>query len=69
MAAGDAYTTRYDEITQGFKRMERCVDDTILWDDNLEENFNRVCKYITRCTRAGITFNEDKFCFERKELD
>ena len=39
MATGDAYTARYNEITQGFERMERCVDDTILRDDNLEENF------------------------------
>ena len=66
MAAGDTYTARYDEITQGFERMERCIYNTILWDDNLEENFKRVCKYITRCARADITFNEDKFCFGRK---
>ena len=59
MAAGDAYTARYDEITQGFERM----------DNNLEENFKKVGKYITKCARAGITFNEDKFCFGRKELD
>ena len=49
--------------------MERCVDNKILWDDNLEENFKRVCKYITRCARAGITFNKDKFCFVGKELN
>ena len=30
MAARDAYTARYDKITQGFEHMERCVDDTIL---------------------------------------
>ena len=45
--------------------MERCVDVTILWDANMEESFNRVCKYITHCSRAGITFNEEKFCFGR----
>ena len=69
MAAGDAYTPRYDKITQGFECMERCVDVTILWDNKLEENFKRVCEYITRCARAVITFNEDKFRFGRKELD
>ena len=42
IAAGDAYTARYDEIPQGFERMERCVDDTILWDSSLEANFSRV---------------------------
>ena len=61
MAASDAYTTRYNKITQGFERLERFFHNIIKWDTNLEENFNRVCKYITKCSRAGITFNEDKF--------
>ena len=69
MAAGDAYTARYDKITQGFKHMERCVDNTILYDSNIEENFNRVCQYITKCSRAGITFNEEKFCFGQEQLE
>ena len=30
MAAGDAYTARYDNITQWFKHMEQCIDITIL---------------------------------------
>ena len=37
--AGDAQTTRYDKTTQVFGRMERCVDNIILWDHKLEENF------------------------------
>ena len=69
MAAGDAYTARYDEITRGIERMERCIDDTILWDHSVEENFNRVCQYLTHCSRAGITFNEEKFSFGREELE
>ena len=32
MVAGDTYTARYDEIAHGFERMERWVDETILWD-------------------------------------
>ena len=35
---------------------------------NIEENFNRVCQYITKCSRAGITFNQEKFCFSREQL-
>ena len=37
MAAGETYTAGYDEITQGFEPMERCVDDTILHDSNKEK--------------------------------
>ena len=69
MTAGDAYTARYHKITQGFERMERCVDDMILHDSNLEENFHWVCKYFMTCSRAGITFNEEKFCFGRQQLE
>ena len=69
LAAGDAYTARYDSITKGFKQMEKCVDDTLLWDWSLEENFNRTCEYLTHCAGHGITFNEDKFCFGRKEVE
>ena len=49
--------------------MERCVDNTILYDSNLKDNFNRVCQYITKCSRPGITFNEEKFCFGQEQLE
>ena len=49
--------------------MEKCIDDKILWDHSMEENFNRVCRYITHCSRSGITFNEEKFSFGREELE
>ena len=68
MTAGDAYTARYKKSIQGFKRMEVFVDDALLWDASIEENFNRFCQYITKCSSAGITLNE-KFCFGQEELD
>ena len=37
MASGDDNTTKYKKITQGFERMERCVDDNFLWDANIEK--------------------------------
>ena len=61
LAAGDACTARYNEITKDFSQMEKCVDDTLLWDGTLEENFRRTCEYLTHCSARGITFNEKKF--------
>ena len=49
--------------------MERCINDKILWDNSVEDNFSRVCQYITHCSQAGITFNEEKFSFGREELE
>lgn len=69
LAAGDAYTARYDEITKDFSQMEKCVDDTLLWDGTLEENFRRTCEYLTHCGERGITFNEEKFKFGRMEVE
>ena len=69
LAAGDAYTARYDEITKNFSQMEKCVDDTLLWDSTIEENFRRVAEYLTHCSARGITFNEEKFKFARMEVE
>ena len=49
--------------------MERCMDNMILHDSNLKDNFKRVCQYITTRSRASITFNEEKFCFGRQQLE
>ena len=69
LAAGDACTARYNEITKDFSQMEKCVDDTLLWDGTLEENFRRTCEYLTHCSARGITFNEKKFKFGRMEVE
>ena len=69
LAAGDAYTARYDDITKDFVRKEQCVDDTLLYDETLEENFQRTCGYLSHCNARGITFNEEKFKFGRMEVE
>ena len=38
-ASGDAYTKRFDDITSDVERKTRCIDDTILWDMNMESAF------------------------------
>ena len=40
--AGNGYTQRSDIITEEFKDIDKCIDDTILWDDNIEGNFYKV---------------------------
>ena len=62
-ASGDAYTRRFDDITAGQKRVVRCVDDSLLWDSDIESAFWHTCKYIKLCADSGIIFNRDKFTF------
>ena len=69
LAAGDAYTARYDRIIEGFKDMKKCVDDSILWSRTLEDIFHHTCKYISHCAGAGISFNPSKFRFGMEEVE
>ena len=36
---GDAYTHRFDNITSKFQNVVRCVDDSLLWEDDLKTSF------------------------------
>ena len=35
--SGDAYTARYDRITEGARNMRRVIDDTLLYEDDIEK--------------------------------
>ena len=39
------------------------VDDSILWDKTLEDNFVSVCRYLEIYGKAGLVVNGDKFQF------
>lgn len=63
IAAGDAYTRRYDEIIKDVKNKVKCVDDTLLWEDSVDESYKQVYRYLQICQRNGITLNKEKFQF------
>ena len=69
LAAGDAYTARYDRIIEEFKDVKKCVDDSILWAETLEDIFHHTCRYISHCAGAGISFNPSKFRFGAEEVE
>ena len=68
-AAGDAYTRAYDDITMDVPRKVKIVDDSLLWDINIEEAFHHTVKYIDLCARNGVIFNPEKFAFARETVD
>ena len=63
IAAGDAYTRRYDEIIKDVQNKIKCVDDTLLYDSDIESAFYRAWDYLQLCMDNGITINENKFQF------
>ena len=69
LAAGDAYTERYDRIIGDVENKTKCVDDTCLWSSNISDSFFQACNYLTLCSRNGIVFNKEKFVFCNKEVE
>ena len=63
LVSGDGFNERYDAITSDFKRKERCVDDTVMWANNVEDSFLQMCQYLDLCEKNGIVLNPQKFQF------
>ena len=68
VCSGDAYTHRFDRITQDLSNVVQCMDDSLLWDDNVKSMFDFKCKYMSTCSRVGINFNQKKFTFAKDEV-
>lgn len=66
LASGDAYTRRFDEIisqSQQLQNHTKCVDDTLLWADDIETAFFQTCKFLNLVGDNGIILNPTKFQF------
>ncbi len=69
LSSGDGYNRRFDAILSSFERKERCVDDTIHYDTDLEQHWWRTIELLTRVGQAGIVLNPDKFQFCVRKAD
>ena len=69
LASGDGYTQRFADIAKDINNKRTIIDDTVIWSDNLEDNFKQVCHMLEVCSRAGLIFNSDKFQFGRDTVD
>ena len=64
IASGDAYTSRYDLIIEGVERYAKCVDDTILWSQSIEDSFTQTAQYLELCRKKwySTTSEEIQLC-------
>lgn len=69
LSSGDGYNCRFDAVLSAFERKERCVDDTIHYDSDLEQHWLRTIDFLTRVGQAGIVLNPDKFQFAERSVD
>ena len=68
-ASGDGYSRRYDEIVSTIPDKTKCIDDTLLWADDLEASFHQAVQWLDICGRNGITLNPDKFQFAQDTVE
>ena len=65
IASGDGYSRRFDEIIADIPRKTKCVDDTLLWSNSIEEAFFQAVEWLDTCGRHGVTLNPSKFAFAK----
>ena len=69
LSSGDGYNRRFDAIISDFERKERCVDDTVYYDNDLEENWWRTIDFLSTVGASGIVLNPDKFQFSQRVVN
>ena len=69
IASGDGYSRRFDEIVADVPHKTKCVDDTLLWSDTIEEAFFQAVEWLDICGRNGITLNPSKFTFAQNTVE
>ena len=67
LSSGDGFTERMDGIYEGTERMKRCVDDSLLHDTSIREQFVRTCRFLDLGGNHGAIFNPSKFQFCKKK--
>ena len=69
IASGDGFSRRFDEIVSEVPNKTKCVDDTLLWSDSVEEAFAQAVDWLELCGKHGIILNPDKFTFAQETVN
>ena len=69
VGSGDGYTDRYDRIILDTPRKTKCVDDTALWDDEIEEHWWRIIDHLDLLGQSGVVLNPEKLQFCQRSID
>ena len=69
IAAGDAYTSRYDEIIAEVPRKVKIVDDVLLHDVEIKQAFYHTFDFLSLAHKNGVVLNISKFQFCEMEVD
>ena len=65
----DEYCSRGDTAIQGIERVEKVVDDILIYNSSAQEHLSNVVKVLDRCRKHRITLNPKKFNFMRPSVE
>ena len=68
-ASGDVYTHRLDGIIEKIPRKVKIVDDTLLYDNSIEEAFFHICDCLTVFAENRVVANSKKFQIYKDTID
>ena len=63
LAPGDAYSWRYDEVIKNIPHKVKIVDDTLLYNSNIEGAFYYTFDFLHHCAKNRIVLKREKFQF------
>ena len=63
LASGDTYTRRYNEVIKDVPRKVKIVDNTLLYNSNIEGAFFHTFDFLLHCAKNGIVLNREIFQF------
>ena len=66
IASGDGYSRRFASTVPD---KTKCIDDTLLWSNTIEDSYFQAANWLDLCGRHGITLNPDKFQFAPDEVE
>ena len=69
IASGDGYTSRYDTIVSHILAKTKCIDDALLWSQDIAGAYAQAVEWLDVCGRNGITLNPDKFRFAQDAVE
>ena len=75
LSSGDSYTKHTQAIMETCpgkpveNDQETIIDDTIVWTDDLEKSFYRICSMLSHCNKNGMVFSPEKFQFAKETVE
>ena len=71
VSSGDGFNRRFDDVSVHIERMERCVDDCLLHDPEVElcQHWWRTIDFLDLVAESGMICNLEKFQFSEPIAD